>query len=183
MLPLGQVRVGTKIIFRSMPHEVLEANHLKMGRGGAKLQTKLRNLVNQAVYDYTFAGDERLEAAEISYRPAQFLYHEASKGHFMLSDSYEQISLELRETVKRFLKEGEAVDLMFWHEETIGLNLPKKVELAVKYTEPAVRGNTANAATKQAELETGTTVQVPLFVKTGDTVWINTQTGQYDSRA
>jgi len=183
MLSLGQVRPGSKVIFRGLPHEVIEANHHKMGRGGAKLQTKLRNLLDQAVIDYTFAGEERLEEASISYRAAQYLYSEGKTGYFMITDTYEQLMGSLPESQRRFLKEGEKVDLMTWQDQIIGVKLPKKIELEITYTEPAVKGNTANAATKSATLETGVTIQVPLFIKTGDRVFVNTETGQYDSRA
>ncbi|QQG49837.1 MAG: elongation factor P [Candidatus Berkelbacteria bacterium] len=183
MLALGQVSIGSKILFRGAPHDVLQANHLKMGRGGAKLQTKLRNLLDGAVIDYTFAGDERLEEVEISYRNAQFLYAEGKAGHFMFSDTYEQVEAPMAESSSRFLKDGASVDLQSWQNRVIGVKLPKKVELIVTEAEPAVRGNTANTATKNATLETGAVVQVPLFVKTGDKLIINTETGQYDSRA
>lgn len=183
MLSLGQVSVGSKILFRNAPHEVLQSNHLKLGRGGAKLQTKLRNLIDGAVIDYTFSGDERLEEVEINYRTAQFLYAEGPTGHFMFSDTYDQVSASLNDGAKRFLKDGTNVDLQTWQGRIIGVKLPKKVELEVQYAEPAVRGNTANAANKNATLETGANIQVPLFIKSGDKVLVNTDTGQYDSRA
>ena len=96
MLALNQVRNGTKIIFRGAPHEVIEASHHKMGRGGAKLNTKIRNLIDGSVIDYTFAGEEKLEEAEISYQEAQFLYQESGNAFCMLADTYEQISLPIR---------------------------------------------------------------------------------------
>lgn len=182
MLSLGQVKNGTKIMFRSFPHEVLEANHHKMGRGRAKLVTKLRNLVDQSVYDYTFAGDERFEEAEISYRQAQFLYREGKDGFFMTNDDFATLSLPLPDARAKYLKEGESVDLMLWQQRPIDVKLPKKVSLTVTYTEPGFKGNTTSATLKKATVETGAQINVPLFIKEGDTITINTDTGTYDSR-
>jgi elongation factor P len=183
MLPLNQVRAGAKIIFRDSPHQVLEANHLKVGRGGAKLTTKLRSLLDGSVIDYTFAGEEKLEEALVSYKGAQYLYSEGTTGFFMLNDTYEQVSLPTRPDQTKFLKEGGSVDLVLWQDQVIDVQVPKKVVLEVQYTEPAAKGNTVNAATKDATLETGATVKVPLFIKTGDLVEVNTETGLYSARA
>lgn len=182
MLSLNQVRVGSKIIFRNAPFEVTEANHLKMGRGGAKLVTKMRNLLTQAVIDYTFAGDEKIEEADIYYRAAQFLYKESGEAFFMTNDDFEQLSLHLAENKVKFLKEGESVDLMIWQGRLIDVKLPPKVDLQVTYTEPGFKGNTTSAAMKPATLETGAQINVPLFINAGDIVRINTETSLYDSR-
>lgn len=182
MIPLNQARVGTTILFRNEPHEIVAAQHIKMGRGGAKLTTKLRNLLTQAIIDYTFQGDERLDQAEIYFKSGQYLYSDGGQGYFMLNDTYEQVNLALPADRVKFLKEGENVDLVFWSDRVIDVKLPKKIDLKVDYTEPAVKGNTVNAATKAATLETGAKVQVPLFIATGDTIRINTETGTYDSR-
>ncbi len=182
MISLGQVRSGTKILFRNLPHEVLEANHLKMGRGGAKLQTKLRNLVDGAIIDYTFAGDERLEEAEVRFQSAQYLYPENQTAVCMINDTFETIMAPVSDKQSKFLKEGHSVDLMLWQDQVIGLTIPKKVELEVSFAEPAIKGNTVNAPTKLATLETGAQVQVPMFIKTGDLIRVNTETGSYDSR-
>jgi elongation factor P len=182
MINLGQVKPGVRIVFRSEPFEVLESNHLKMGRGGAKLVTKMRNLLSQAVIDYTFAGDERLEEATISFQKAQFLYHEDKTSFFMKNDDYEQVSLVLPENRRKFLKEGEDIDLMFWNSRVIDARIPKKVELEITYTEPGFKGDSVSTTLKSATTETGATVMVPLFIKTGDKVRINTETNSYDSR-
>jgi len=182
VIPLNQVRVGNKIIFRDAPHEVIEANHLKMGRGGAKLVTKLRNLIDQSVYDYTFAGDERLEEAQISYRPVQFLYAEGLSSNFMTKDDFETLSLNLPAIKTKFLKEGADVDLITWQDRPIDIKLPKKVELTITYTEPGFKGNTTSAALKPATVETDAQVMVPLFINQGDQIIVNTETGEYDSR-
>ncbi len=182
MLSLNQAKNGTTIVFRNEPHRVLEAQHLKVGRGGAKLVAKLKNLSSGAVIEYTFQGDERLEEANVYYKKAQYLYSEAATGNFMIADTYEQVSVNLDSSHTKFLKEGQEVDLAFWNETPIEVRQPKKVELKVEYTEPATKGNTVTAATKPATLETGAVIQVPLFVNSGDVLLVNTENASYDSR-
>lgn len=182
MINLGQVKPGVRIIFRAEPFEIVESNHLKMGRGGAKLVTKMRNLLSQAVIDYTFSGDERLEEASINFQKAQFLYSDNQTSFFMKNNDYEQVSLNLPENRRKWLKEGEEVDLMLWNVRVIDIRLPKKVELEITYTEPGFKGDSVSSTLKSATTETGANIMVPLFVKTGDKVRVNTDTGAYDSR-
>lgn len=183
MLSLAQAKAGAKIIWRHAPHEIVEANHLKVGRGGAKLVTKLRNLLTGATIDYTFAGDERLEEAEVRYRPSQYLYSEGEQAFFMTNDDYETIPVKLPTKQSQFLLEGSNADLTIWQDQAVGVNLPKKVELKVTYTEPGFKGNTQSSTLKPAKLETGLEVMVPLFVNVGDTIRVSTETGAYDARA
>ncbi len=184
VISLNQARVGTKIMFRDAPQEVIEANHHKMGRGGAKLVTKLRNLLTQAVIDYTFAGDERLELADLAYRNAQFLYREGAEAYFMTNDDYETLSLTLPEARTKFLKEGSEVDLLLWaNRPMIDIRFPAKATLKVTYTEPGFKGNTASSVLKPATLETGAQINVPLFINIGDSIVVNTETSQYTERA
>lgn len=182
MLSLGQVKVGAKIIYRQEPHVVLLANHLKVGRGGAKLVTKLRNLVTHAVYDFTFSGDERLEEAEVGYRKAQFLYADAEGAFFMTQDTFETLCLKLEPKRISLLKEGQEVDLLLWKSQPLDIILPPKVSLVVTYTEPGFKGNTTSSTLKNATLETGAEVMVPLFINVKDRVLINTDTASYDGR-
>lgn len=182
MVSLGQAKAGTKIIWRAAPHELVEANHLKVGRGGAKLVCKLRNLLTDAVVDYTFSGDEKLAEAEVSYRSSQYLYSEADLAYFMTNDDYETIPVKLPTKQSQFLLEGSNADLIIWQNQAIGVNLPKKVELKVTYTEPGFKGNTQSSTLKPAKLETGLELPVPLFVNIGDTVRVNTDSGTYDAR-
>lgn len=182
MLSLAQVKVGGKILFRDCPHEVMSANHVQAGRGQAKLDTKLRNLLTQAIFEQTFQGNDRIEEASLQYKNATYLYREGETAQVMLTDTYEQTAVKLTPERFKYLKEGQPIDLLFWRDSVIDVRAPKKVELEVTYTEPAVAGNTVNAALKPATLETGANIQVPLFIKTGDMIAINTETGQYDSR-
>lgn len=182
MIPISQLRNGSRIIFRDEPHEAIEVSHLKMGRGGAKVITKLRNLLTLGVIDYTFHGEERLAEADISYRNSQYLYSEGDTHYFMTNDDFTQFTLQLPNDRVRYLKEGEVVDLMLWNNRVIDVKVPKKVELRVTYTEPGFKGDTASAGNKPATVETGATLQVPLFIQIGDTIRINTETSSYDSR-
>jgi len=183
MLSLSQVRIGSKILFRDAPHEVISAQPVQAGRGQAKLDTKLRNLLTQAIFEQTFQGNDRIEEAPLQYKIATYLYQDDSLAQAMLADNFEQVSVKLSPSRFNYLKEGEPIDLLFWRDQVIDVRSPKKVELEVTYTEPAEKGNTVNAALKPATLETGASVQVPLFIKTGDKIVVNTETGQYDSRA
>jgi elongation factor P len=182
MLPIGQVKTGSKILVGDQPHLVLSADHLNLGRGQAKLAVKLKNLLTGSVTDKTFQGSDRIESAEVSYQPAQFLYAEENRGQFMTNDTFEQQSLPLEDQVRKLLKEGTEVSLTTWNDQVIEVNLPTKVDLAVIYTEPGFKGNTSGDPRKPATVETGATVQVPLFINIGDTIRIKTDTGQYDSR-
>ena len=182
MLSLAQVKIGSKIIWRGVPHEVVSAAHLQAGRGQAKLDTKLRNLLTQAIFEQTFQGNDRIEEASLRYINATYLYREVQDAQVMLRDTFEQASIRLAPERFNYLKEGAPVDLLYWRDTVIDVKLPKKVELEVAYTEPAEKGNTVNAALKMATLETGAQIQVPLFIKTGDKIVVNTETGQYDSR-
>lgn len=181
MLTLNQARAGLKIVLDNQPYEIISANHQKMGRGSAKLVTKLKNLLTQASTWRTFQGDERLQEAQVNYRQAQFLYANNGVAHFMLLDDFSQH--QLPEGVwSKWLKEAQKVDLVLWQDQPIAVRMPSKVSLKVVATEPASKGNTVNTATKPIKLETGVVIQAPLFIKTGDTVKIDTETGKYDSR-
>ena len=182
MPSLSQVKIGSKILFRGVPHEVVSASHVQAGRGQAKLDTKLRSLLTQAIFEQTFQGNDRIEEASLQYKNATYLYQENSLAQAMLADTFEQVSVKLPAERFKYLKEGQQIDLLFWKDQVIDVRSPKKVELEVTYAEPAEKGNTVNAAMKMATLETGTAIQVPLFIKTGDKVVVNTETGQYDSR-
>jgi len=182
MLPLGQAKIGQMIVWREQIWEISQVNHQKMGRGQAKLVTKLRNLLTGAIIDQTFSGNDQLEEADTSYKDGQFLYREGQYSHFMSTDTFEQIKFALPTEKAVYLKEGEKVTLTIWEGQVVSAKIPTKVELKVTYAEPAIKGDTANSPSKTVTLETGAKVQVPLFIKQGDTVRVNTESGLYDSR-
>lgn len=149
------------------------------------LRCKLKNLLDGSIIDHTFKGNDKIEEAQITRSRAQFTYAQGDKYNFMDSENFEQFALsgETLGSAKNFLKEGTPVDVLNFNSRPINVTLPVKMDFAVTETEPAVRGNTAQGSvTKPAILETGAKVQVPIFVKVGDRVLVNTQTGEYVER-
>lgn len=186
MLSISDLQTGVYVVWQGEPAQIIWREHTKLGRGGAILRTKIRGLKSGTIYDVTFKGNDSVEEAEISRSKAQFLYREGDTLHFMKLDDYDQFTLG-RDVVGKqanFLTEGTAVDVMNLESSPINIQMPVKVELKVIYAEPATRGNTAQGnVTKPVELEGGAKIQGPLFLKTGDMVRVNTQTGEYVERA
>jgi len=165
---------------------ITEFQHVKPGKGGAFVRTKLKNVRTGAVLDRTLRSGERVEEVRLESTRMQYLYTADDLYYLMDQETYEQIGLakeQLGEDVLRFLKEGETISALMDGTEIIGIDLPLFVKLQVAQTDPGVRGDTVSAGTKPAVLETGVTVQVPLFINVGDTLKIDTRTGIYVERA
>jgi len=165
--------------------QVVEFQHVKPGKGGAFVRTKLKNVRTGAVLDRTYRADEKLQQAIVDKREMQLLYREGDHYVFMDTSSYDQIHVEqaaLGDT-RRFLKDGDTAVLQQYRSEIVGVDLPAAVELAVTDTEPGVQGDRVQGARKPATLETGLVVQVPLFVNPGDRVKVDTRSGEYLTRA
>ncbi|MCY4159856.1 MAG: elongation factor P [Bacteroidetes bacterium] len=165
--------------------QIVKFQHVKPGKGGAFVRTTLKNVRTGRVVDKTFRAGEKVQAARIERREHQFLYEDSLGLHFMNMEDYEQFSLPADQVEKReFLKEGGAIDILFHAEteEPLLAELPKSVELRVTQSDPGLRGDTATGATKPAELESGATINVPLFISEGDLVRVNTDTGDYITR-
>jgi elongation factor P len=163
---------------------VIEFQHVKPGKGGAFVRTKLRNYRTGAVYERTYRADEKLTLAHIDKKEMQYLYRDADAYTFMDNESYEQIGVDpaaLGDATK-YLKEGDTVILPTYQGQVVGVELPASVELEVTQTDPGVQGDRVSGAKKPATLETGAVVQVPLFVETGDRVKVDTRTGEYLTR-
>ncbi len=185
MINVNDIKNGITFVLDGDIYQVLEFSHVKPGKGAAFVKMKIRNLRSGSTTEKSFNSGTKLEKAMIEKKPMQFLYASGDSYNFMNMETYEQIELtkeQLGEEVN-YLKEGLNVDLSFYQGELLGVMLSDKVELKVTHTEPAVKGNTTNNATKDATLETGLVVRVPLFVDTDDVVIISTSTGKYDSRA
>lgn len=185
MINVNDIKNGITFVLDGDIYQVLEFSHVKPGKGAAFVKMKIRNLRTGSTTEKSFNSGTKLEKAMIEKKPMQFLYASGSSYNFMNMETYEQIELtdaQLGDDIN-YLKEGLNVDLSFYEGELLGVLLPDKVELEVVHTEPAVKGNTTNNATKDAKLETGLVVKVPLFVEQGDIVIISTSTGKYDSRA
>jgi elongation factor P len=164
---------------------VVEFQHVKPGKGGAFVRTKLKNVRNGAVLDRTFRADEKVKTAVIDKREMQFLYREGTDYVFMDNETYDQLQVAAENVgnAVNYLKEGDTAVLPTYENEVIGVDLPASVELDVTDTEPGMQGDRVSGARKAATLETGLVVQVPLFVNVGDRVKVDTRTGEYLSRA
>jgi len=185
MINVNDIKNGITFVLDGEIFTVLEFSHVKPGKGAAFVKMKVRNLRSGSTTEKSFNSGTKLEKAMIEKKPMQFLYASGESYNFMNMETYEQIELsgsQLGEDTN-YLKEGLNVDLSFYEGELLGVLLPDKVELEVVHTEPAVKGNTTNNATKDAELETGLVIRVPLFVEQGEKVIVSTSTGKYDSRA
>ncbi|HEX7133652.1 MAG TPA: elongation factor P [Iamia sp.] len=165
--------------------QIVEFQHVKPGKGPAFVRTKLRNVRTGAVVEKTFRAGEKVERVNIDNREMQYLYRDGDDYVFMDNESYEQMhvgSAALGDTAK-FLVDGAAVQLRMHGDEIVGSELPAAVELAVTETEPGIQGDRVSGATKPATLETGLTLQVPLFVNIGDRLRVDTRSGEYITRA
>lgn len=185
MIGLTDIKTGRTIIHNGEPHAVLSYLHSTIGRGGAVMRTKLRNLLSGAIIDYTFTGSEKVEEAEMSTSHASYLYHEGEQYQFMDTVSYDQFFLneESLGGMTKYLVEGTEVSILNWNGRPINIEVPVKVTLLVTDAPPGLKGDTASGGDKVVTLETGLQVTTPLFVKAGDRIIVNTDTGKYVSRA
>ncbi len=179
-----ELRKGVLIELDGVPHQVIDSSHLALGRGGAVMRTKLKNLITGASFDKSFRSADKLPAADIIKRTMQFLYADADSLHFMNQETYEQeqINRSLLGGDASYLKEGSTAIIMFFGERPIGVDIGNNVFLQVSSTEPGVKGDTATTALKPATLETGLEVMVPLFVNEGDVIKVDTRDGKYIER-
>ncbi len=185
MASTSDFRNGLTIIWNDDLWTIVEFLHVKPGKGGAFVRTKLKNVKTGRVVDNTFRAGEKVETARIERRPHQFLYEDDLGLHFMNADTYEQVQLAADSVVGReFIPEGGVIDILF-HAETeqpLNTEIPKSIDLKVVETEPGIKGDTATSATKPASLESGAVVNVPLFVNEGDVIRVNTETSSYITR-
>jgi elongation factor P len=163
---------------------VVEFQHVKPGKGGAFVRTKLKNVRSGAVLDRTYRADEKLEQAIVDKREMQYLYQDGEHYVFMDNTTYDQMHVDSSAlgSAASYLKEGDSAVLQMYKNEIVGVDLPAAVELSVTNTEPGVQGDRVSGARKPATLETGLVVQVPLFVNTGDRVKVDTRSGEYMTR-
>ena len=184
MIETNDFRVGTAFEMDGKLLSILNVEHIKLARSGAVIKAKLRNIRDGSIFDQSFRSGEKFKAVRIEKSEASYLYNEGGLYYFMDSTTYEQVPLDRSqvEDVLPFLKEGNTVSVLRYVDSVIGVELPLTVDLEVAETEPGVRGDTVSGATKPARLETGTMVQVPLFVNQGDRVRVDTRTGSYLER-
>ncbi len=185
MINTNDLKNGITIEYDGNIYVVMNTEHVKPGKGAAIVKAKLKNLRTGAIFEQTFNAGVKVATARIEKQLMQYLYTMGDVYYFMNMDSYEQLELS-KDTVgdgAKFLKENLEVYITMFDGEVLGIDLPDKVELVVTHTEPAVKGNTTNNALKDAEVETGLMVRVPLFIEEGETIIVSTSDGKYVSRA
>lgn len=185
MLNISDIKTGKKIVLDGEPFAVIYNEHSKMGRAGAVMRTKLKNLTNSAVMEKTFQSSDKVEEADISKSKAQFLYIEGEQFNFMDSETYDQFSInkEALGDAPCYLTEGLEVTLLNFNGNPINIELPIKVTLEVTEAPPGLKGDTQSGGDKLVTVETGAKVTTPLFVETGDKIIINTERGDYVSKS
>lgn len=184
MSDISDLKIGIYVEFNSEPYEVIASEHVKIGRGGAIKQTRLKNLITGSVISKNFKGNDKFTEPEITQGKAQFLYPEGESFYFMNEENYEQFPLLKKQlgNKEKFLKEGAQVNVLYFNGQPISLTMPTKIAFEVIDAPPDLRGNTAQGGSKQVIIETGATINAPLFIKKGDRIKINTETGEYVER-
>jgi elongation factor P len=184
MIDAGELKKGMTIELDSQLFQVLDYQHIKIGRGSAQLRLKLRNLKAGHTTERSFQASEKFIKAYLERRPVQFLYNDGDIYHFMDSETYDQIAIDKHKISDSlgYLKDGMNLEMIFHKGLTIGIELPLSVELKVIETGPGFKGNTASAGSKPAVMETGITIQVPFFINTGDIIKVDTRNGTYLER-
>ncbi len=185
MYSTSDFKKGLKIEIDGTPYIIVEFQHVKPGKGGAFVRTKIKNLVTGKVLDQTFRSGEKVQKPDLVEREMQFLYREGDSFHLMDNENYEQLALtaeQLGDAVL-YLTENLNVKVLFFNQQPVTAEVPNFVELTVSQTEPGVKGDTASGGSKPATLETGAVIQVPLFINEGDRLRVDTRTGSYIERA
>ncbi|WP_211745179.1 elongation factor P [Paenibacillus sp. Marseille-Q4541] len=185
MISVNDFKTGLTVVVDGDIFTVLDFQHVKPGKGAAFVRSKLKNLRNGNTVEKTFRAGETIGRAQIDNRGVSYLYASADEHTFMDNETYDQFTLtsDQLKWELNFLKENMNVNIVSYQGEILGINLPNSVELKVIETEPGIKGNTATGATKNAKVETGLNVQVPLFINEGDVLIIDTREGKYSSRA
>ena len=184
MISTGDLKKGLTIEFEGQLCNILDWQHVKIGRGGAIVRMKLRNIRSGAIFDRTCDAGDKFRRVYLDRSTASYQYQDGDQYHFMDTSSFDDIVLtseQLGDAIN-YLIDNLELDIMLYEGEPISVDLPEKVVLAVTYTEPGFKGDTATGGNKPATTETGLVVQVPLFITTGDRIRINTTTGQYVER-
>ncbi|UCD34203.1 MAG: elongation factor P [Nitrospiraceae bacterium] len=184
MISTSEFRKGAKIEYKGAPHEIIDYQHHKMGRGGAIIRAKLKNLITGSIFDDSFKGGEKFESPNLEEKSMQYLYSDGEHYHFMDNETYEQIPLNEEQLgdARKFLKENMGVKMMFYSGAPIAVEVPMFVELAIVKTDPGFKGDTASGGSKPAVLESGVTVKVPFHLNEGDLIRVDTRTSEYIER-
>lgn len=184
MISTGELKKGITIELEGGLYQIIDWQHIKIGRGSAQVRLKLRDIRGGHTTERTFQAGEKFRRARLDRHVVQYLYSDDDLFYFMDTESYEQTILnreQLGDAIN-YLKEGVSLELLFYQDKPIDVELPNSLALEVVETEPGFRGDTATNLNKPARLETGITIQVPLFVNTGDIIRVDTRTGEYITR-
>lgn len=183
-LSITDLKKGTLFQWEGQPFRVVEYSQKVMGRGGSIVNVRIKSLLDGKVLEKTFKGNEQLEQADVTSQTVQYLYNDGHIFYFMNDVTFSQfeVTAELVGDGAGYLKEADQVQLQFFNDQPISVELPKNVPLKVTYTEDAVKGDTSSAISKNATLETGLTIKVPAFIKQGDIISVDTATGSYRER-
>jgi elongation factor P len=184
MYSTAEFKKGLKVELDGVPYTIVDFQHVKPGKGGAFVRTKLKSLLTGRVLDQTFRSGEKVKKPDLMEREMQFLYREGDRFCMMDNENYEQIMLTEEQVgeARLYLIDNLDVKVLFFNQQPVGVEIPLFVELEVAQTEPGVKGDTAAGGTKPASLESGVTIQVPLFINEGDRVKVDTRTGNYIER-
>ena len=184
MISITDLKVGTKIIIDGDPCVVTFSEHSKQGRGGAVVRTRLKNLITGNTISKTFQGAEKVEPADLSHKSAQFLYSDNEKAYFMDNSNFEQFELPITKLADQigYLTENSPTEILYFNDEPISLELPIKMTFEVTDAPPSVKGNSAGTVTKLVTINTGGHAAVPLFIKPGDKITLDTRTNSYIER-
>ena len=184
MINVNDFKTGMTISYENNLYQVLEFQHVKPGKGAAIVKAKLKNLRTGSIAEYSFNAGIKIPTAHINKQKMQYLYSTGTAYSFMNMETYEQVEIDESqiENEKKFLKEGLEVLISFYENEMLGIELPEKIDYKITSTEPAIKGNTATNATKDAIIETGLLVRVPLFIDEGEEIIVSTKDGKYVSR-
>lgn len=183
-LSITNLKKGTIFEWEHEPFRVIDYRQKVMGRGGSIVNVRIKSLVSGKVLEKTFKGNDQLDSADVTNMAVQYLYNDGQTFFFMNGENFDQfeVSSDLVGDGSAYIKEGDQVQLQFWNERVINVELAKNVPLKVTYTEDAVKGDTSSSITKDATLETGLTIKVPAFIKQGDIISVDTATGAYRER-
>lgn len=183
-LSITDLKKGTIFQLEDTPYRVLDYSQKVMGRGGSIVNVRIKSLLDGKVLERTFKGNEQIDTADVGSQNVQYLYNDGQKYYFMNEETFEQFEVpaEMVADQSGYMKEGDRVVAQLFNGQVINIELAKNVPLKVEYAEDAVRGDTSGPVTKEAKMETGITVRVPSFVKTGDIISVDTTTGAYRER-
>ena len=185
MISASDLRKGSKFLYRDEPHVVISFQHVKPGKGGAFARIKMKNMISGSIFEETFRSEEKFHEPNLQHKKMQYLYAEGDDYHFMDQDDYDQVSLNKKQLadVLGYLKEQIVYDMLYFDDLPIAITPPIFMKLEVTEAPPGVKGDTAQGAgTKSIMLETGLTLQAPLFIETGEVVKVDTRDGKYVER-